>query len=101
MSTPLPRPRISPADLVTVGNGVCGTLGLAVLAGLWIVEPEPGLSDRELVACLLLYGIGMLCDVLDGPVARRLARAASVRASTRSPTASPSGSCRRCCWWRA
>lgn len=71
MSTPLPRPRISPADLVTVGNGVCGTLGLAVLAGLWIVEPEPGLSDRELVACLLLYGIGMLCDVLDGPVARR------------------------------
>jgi CDP-diacylglycerol--serine O-phosphatidyltransferase len=63
--------RFSVADVVTVGNGVCGFLGLAVVAGLWVVEPGPGLAHRELVACLLLYGIGMLCDVLDGPVARR------------------------------
>ena len=71
MTETAPYRRVSPADVVTVGNGVCGFLALAVLAGLWLVEPAPGLSDRELVACLLLYGIGMLCDVLDGPVARR------------------------------
>lgn len=67
----MPRLPVSPADVITVMNGVCGFLGLAVLAGVWIVEPGPGLEHRELVACLLLYGIGMLCDVLDGPVARR------------------------------
>jgi CDP-diacylglycerol---serine O-phosphatidyltransferase len=65
------RARISPADLLTVGNGVCGFLALTVVAHLWIVSPGSGLTHRELVACLLLYGIGMLCDVLDGPVARR------------------------------
>ncbi len=64
--------RISAADVLTVGNGVCGFLALGVLAGLWIVPPGRGLEHRELVACLLLYGIGMLCDVLDGPVARLL-----------------------------
>jgi CDP-diacylglycerol---serine O-phosphatidyltransferase len=63
--------RISPADVITVGNGVCGFLAIAVVAQLWIVSPGRGLTHRELVAALLLYGIGMLCDVLDGPVARR------------------------------
>lgn len=65
------RAPISAADVLTVGNGVCGFLALAVLAGVWLVEPGAGLEHRELVACLLLYGIGMSCDVLDGPVARR------------------------------
>jgi CDP-diacylglycerol--serine O-phosphatidyltransferase len=55
-----------------VGNGVCGFLGLAVVAQLWVVTPDRTLGDRELVAALLLYGIGMLCDVVDGPVARWL-----------------------------
>ena len=64
--------RISAADVLTIGNGVCGFLALGVLAGLWIVPPGRGLEHRELVACLLLYGIGMLCDVVDGPVARLL-----------------------------
>jgi len=63
--------RISAADLLTVGNGVCGFLAIAVVAQLWIVTPGQRLSHRELVAALLLYGLGMLCDVLDGPVARR------------------------------
>ena len=65
------RARISPADLLTVGNGVCGFLAIAVVAGLWIDSSGSGLTHRRLVAALLLYGIGMLCDVLDGPVARR------------------------------
>jgi len=65
------RARIGVADLLTVGNGVCGFLALAVLARLWLVEPGGGLPHRVLVACLLLYGIGMLFDVLDGPAARR------------------------------
>ena len=65
------RVRISAADVLTVGNGVCGFLAIAVVAQLWIVSPGSGLTHRTLVAALLLYGLGMLCDVLDGPVARR------------------------------
>jgi phosphatidylserine synthase len=72
VSRPIAHARISPADVLTVGNGVCGFLALAVLAQVWIAEPGEGLGHRELVACLLLYGIGMLCDVLDGPLARWL-----------------------------
>jgi phosphatidylserine synthase len=72
MSLPVRHARISAADVLTVGNGVCGFLGLAVLAQLWIAQPDDVLGRRELVACLLLYGIGMLCDVLDGPLARWL-----------------------------
>src|SRR5947207_8438775 len=67
----MPRARFSAADFLTVGNGLCGFLALAVVARLWIVEPGRGLGHRELVACLSLYGVGMLFDVLDGPVARR------------------------------
>jgi CDP-diacylglycerol--serine O-phosphatidyltransferase len=66
------QPRYSPADLMTIANGVCGFLALAVLAGLWL-EPGAGgaaLDHDTLITCLLLYGIGMVFDVLDGPVAR-------------------------------
>jgi CDP-diacylglycerol--serine O-phosphatidyltransferase len=72
MSLPVRHARISAADVLTLGNGVCGFLALAVLAQVWIAEPDEVLGRRELVACLLLYGIGMLCDVLDGPLARWL-----------------------------
>jgi CDP-diacylglycerol--serine O-phosphatidyltransferase len=68
----VPHARISAADVITMGNGVCGFLALAVLAQVWLSTPGRGLAHRELVACLLLYGIGMLFDVLDGPVARLL-----------------------------
>jgi CDP-diacylglycerol---serine O-phosphatidyltransferase len=68
----MPQPRFSAADLLTAANGICGFLGLLVVARLWLVTTGTGLERRQLVACLLLYGIGMLCDVLDGPVARRL-----------------------------
>jgi phosphatidylserine synthase len=66
------NPRTSAADLMTIGNGICGFLGIAVLANLWL-EPgdaAAGLDHDTLIACLLLYGIGMVFDVLDGPVAR-------------------------------
>lgn len=65
------RVQVSAADVVTVGNGVSGFLGIAVVAQLWIASPGQGLTHRELVGALILYGVGMLCDVLDGPIARR------------------------------
>jgi phosphatidylserine synthase len=57
---------------MTIGNGVCGFLALAVLADLWVSDEQRagGLDHDTLVTCLLLYGIGMVFDVLDGPVAR-------------------------------
>ena len=57
---------------MTIANGLCGFLGLAVLADLWLESGTAGmvLDHDTLVPCLLLYGIGMLFDVLDGPVAR-------------------------------
>jgi len=66
------HPRTSAADLMTIGNGLCGFLAIAVLANLWLEpgDPAAGLDHDTLIACLLLYGIGMVFDVLDGPVAR-------------------------------
>ena len=65
-------PRTSAADLMTMANGVCGFLALTVLAGLWVSDDRAGagLDHDTLVTCLTLYGLGMLFDVLDGPVAR-------------------------------
>lgn len=65
------RPRTSVADLMTIGNGLCGFLAIAVLADLWAQAGGAGLDDGTLRVCLLLYGIGMALDVLDGAVARR------------------------------
>jgi phosphatidylserine synthase len=67
------NPRTTVADLMTIGNGVCGFLAIAVLANLWIQPGHAigGLDHDTLITCLLLYGIGMVFDVLDGPVARR------------------------------
>ena len=67
------RQNTSPADVLSLANGVCGFLALAVAAELWLGKrgEGPAIDHRKLVACLLLYAIGMLCDVLDGPAARR------------------------------
>jgi archaetidylserine synthase len=66
------HPRTTAADLMTMGNGLCGFLAIAVLANLWLEPGDPGagLDHDTLITCLLLYGIGMVFDVLDGPVAR-------------------------------
>jgi CDP-diacylglycerol--serine O-phosphatidyltransferase len=58
--------------MVTVGNGVSGFLGISILTGVWALDPGPGLTQRELLACLLFYAVGMLLDLIDGPMARRL-----------------------------
>lgn len=45
-----------------------------MVAGRLVFAPHAAASrftHHTLVICLLLYGIGMTCDVLDGPVARR------------------------------
>jgi len=62
----------SAADAVTIANGICGFLALAVIGGLIFADDSAGagLPDETLRICLLLYGLGMVCDVLDGPVAR-------------------------------
>ena len=66
-------PRTSPADLMTIANGLCGFLALAVLADVWISDRDAtaALDHDTLVTCLTLYAFGMVFDVLDGPVARR------------------------------
>jgi CDP-diacylglycerol---serine O-phosphatidyltransferase len=65
------RPNTSLADLMTIGNGVCGFLALVVLADLWVASGGGPLDEDKLRVCLLLYGLGMVLDVLDGAVARR------------------------------
>jgi CDP-diacylglycerol--serine O-phosphatidyltransferase len=68
----VPRVGVSAADLLTISNGICGFLALAVAGGLWLNPTgERTLTRHQFVICLLLYGIGMACDVLDGSVARR------------------------------
>ncbi len=66
------HPRPSPADLVTVANGVCGFLGLAAAGRLVFAPAGDGFGDDTLRICLLLYSIAMVCDIVDGPIARRL-----------------------------
>ena len=66
--------RQRPADLVTIANGLCGFLALATAGGLVFepaTAPADGFDDDTLRTCLLLYGIAMVCDIVDGPVARR------------------------------
>jgi CDP-diacylglycerol---serine O-phosphatidyltransferase len=67
----VPLARVTLADLTTAANGVCGFLGLSVLTGVWAIDEGPGLSQRELLAALLCYALGMLFDLIDGPIARR------------------------------
>lgn len=71
MSDPV-RARPSPADLVTVANGICGFLALAAAGGLVFESGAAGFDHDTLVTCLLLYAIAMVCDIVDGPLARRL-----------------------------
>jgi len=67
-SAPRRRSReFSLADVLTIGNGVCGLIGLAVLTrGAGDGSPETAL---EVAAALT--AAGALCDGLDGAVARR------------------------------
>ncbi|HWG91180.1 MAG TPA: CDP-alcohol phosphatidyltransferase family protein, partial [Candidatus Thermoplasmatota archaeon] len=71
------RSIISPADLFTLTNAFSGFLAIAVLSGQSRfydspVFPQvfPGLTDPFLVASALI-GVGLVCDALDGMVARK------------------------------
>jgi CDP-diacylglycerol--serine O-phosphatidyltransferase len=63
----------APADYVTIANGVCGFLAVAVVGGLVLRGDAhgPGLDDDTLRLAILLYGLGQVFDVIDGPIARR------------------------------
>lgn len=65
--------RLSPADLVTILNAVCGFLAVAVLVRQWALHPTEladGIQAGELKLAGALIGAGALCDVVDGIVAR-------------------------------
>ncbi len=64
------RTFLSAADVITLGNGLAGFLAIATLTA------ETGVFDRgdfktELLFATALIGIGLLCDALDGIVARK------------------------------
>ncbi len=73
------RSVISPADVLTLGNAFSGFMAIAILTDVvqlydrplipGIDTREPG-RDRFFVATLLM-GIGLVCDALDGIVARK------------------------------
>jgi CDP-diacylglycerol--serine O-phosphatidyltransferase len=77
------RSVISPADVLTLGNGMAGFLAIAVVTQVVNLYEKPffpnlthtfpglaGDNDRFLLASILI-AIGLVCDALDGIVARR------------------------------
>lgn len=83
----LPRIRsiISAADLFTLGNGIAGFLAIAVVTdtvrlyekpffpGLTSLFPglAPGGTDDRFLLATVLITLGLICDALDGIVARK------------------------------
>src|SRR5687768_11862462 len=61
------------ADALTIGNAVCGTIALF----LCLDYVSTG-SDRYVWIALLLPGLALICDILDGYVARTNWRRQSV-----------------------
>jgi len=57
------------ADVLTLGNALCGVTAVLVVSGLGPIDPSTPLERYRLAALLLLAGT--LLDVLDGAVARR------------------------------
>ncbi|HEX2021339.1 MAG TPA: CDP-alcohol phosphatidyltransferase family protein [Candidatus Thermoplasmatota archaeon] len=71
---------ISAADLLTLTNGLMGFLAIAVVTGAAnLYEPPffglddtfPGLQDDKFLLAAVLITVGLVCDALDGIVARR------------------------------
>jgi CDP-diacylglycerol---serine O-phosphatidyltransferase len=62
------------ADVLTIGNGVCGLFAVAVATGLAGAGLRAGgtLDHHRLVLCAALILAGCVLDVADGIVARRL-----------------------------
>jgi len=73
MNTRRPTEHLSPADLVTIANGGLGFLAIAILVRYWAAHPAElrnGIQVYELKLAGGLIGLGGLCDVADGIVAR-------------------------------
>lgn len=64
--------RPSPADHVTIANGVCGFVGIALALHAALGSQAGALSDDLLRPCVLLYVLGVIFDLVDGPIARRM-----------------------------
>jgi len=79
----LPRIRsvISPADVLTLGNGMAGFLAIAVITqtvNLYerpffsgLADTFPGLQDDRFLLAAILIAFGLVFDALDGIVARK------------------------------
>ena len=75
------RSVISPADLLTLMNGMCGFLAIAVITEtVRLYEPPffpgietvfPGLGDDRFLLASILITLGLIFDALDGIVARK------------------------------
>lgn len=78
---PAIRGVISPADLLTLTNGMAGFLAIAVVTGAAdLYRPPffpglnvifPGLQDDRFILASVLITIGLIADALDGIVARK------------------------------
>ena len=55
----------TPADLLTIGNAACGTVAIFLC-----LEHLAGHQMRFLWLAMLLLPVALVCDVLDGYVAR-------------------------------
>jgi len=76
------RSVISPADLLTLANGLSGFLAIAVVTQVVKLYEKPffpglgssflpGLGDDRFLLASVLITLGLICDALDGIVARR------------------------------
>jgi CDP-diacylglycerol--serine O-phosphatidyltransferase len=73
MNPQRPSDRLSPADMVTIANAILGFLAVALLVREWSLNPAElanGIQVGELELVGILIGMGALCDVADGIVAR-------------------------------
>jgi CDP-diacylglycerol---serine O-phosphatidyltransferase len=63
----------TPADALTIGNAACGTISIFLC-----LDSVAKQDERFLWAALLLLPVALICDVLDGYVARRNRRRQSL-----------------------
>jgi CDP-diacylglycerol--serine O-phosphatidyltransferase len=74
LRNPLRLLGVSPADVVTMGNALCGFVAIALVARTWTGVPAGGelrLSDDDVVLAAGLIVAGAMLDTVDGVVARR------------------------------
>ncbi|MHB8606579.1 MAG: CDP-alcohol phosphatidyltransferase family protein [Thermoplasmatota archaeon] len=76
------RSVLSPADVLTLTNGLMGFLAIGVVTGVtntlfetpvipWIPVLSPSIVGNRFLFAAILMAVGAVCDALDGMVARR------------------------------